>query len=94
MNDSVAFPSSAQDLRELVAAMRELGVIEACGVKLGAEPAPAPKQETVKERSLRELQEFRDETRDMLAANGVQYSVEALDRMRPPPAELVQRTLE
>lgn len=73
-------------LREDVALMRELGVVEWGGVKLGPAPVkalPPLPPETDEERYASRLSDLRGEYRELLAGNGVTYSDEQIDAFIP-----------
>ena len=73
------------DLRILVRIMRELGVVECVGVRLGPEPPKAVHiaPETPAERRQSRLEQAREEMRDRLAATG-SYTDEQIDKYLPP----------
>lgn len=61
---------TADELKEMVAAMRELGVSEANGIKLGPPILPPPKEETKAEWEARIAREQEREQKIMFAASG------------------------
>lgn len=70
---AVAFPKPADpaaELRAKVTAMRELGVLEADGIKLGPLPAPPPKEETEEEWKERQAKIAQRQHDIMFAASG------------------------
>lgn len=77
----MTYPAHDADLRQLVATMRELGVTEAFGVRLG--PQPVAEVEPLPEKVTRELAQVasrREQTRDMLYHLGADaWSDEQLD---------------
>ncbi len=92
----MAFPESAPEVAELARVMRELGILQACGVVLGPPPpraeaiaaavarGDAEPQELAEEKRRARIEDARGEKRLELAATGRTYSDEEIDRFIDP----------
>jgi hypothetical protein len=80
-----AYPANRTELHELVASMRELGVLQAFGVVLGP-PPPPPQTNEERVTSAREqrIAEARQAMRDTLAASMPNASNATLDKLIDP----------
>lgn len=83
----------ADKLRATVALMRELGIVEGFGLKLGPPPRPPgglavvahelSEQEKREAARAQRLEALRQEVRDRLAGSGREYSNAEIDRFLP-----------